>query len=177
MAHGSPCTDFCEKLKQLHVEGEKLPTYEELVSELSFSANDKIHGRRLGTIQDLKRRTQCAFCQLALDAASRSTIGNYRSPIDGLQTIDVLLFPEEQSFRLSLPSRLGTKLTFVADNDAQISGPDNARPVSGSQIESSQILRWLRKCEEHHGSACAGHSGTEVCSPPGKILLPPISPN
>jgi hypothetical protein len=66
----------------------------------------------------------------------------------------VLLFPGEQSFRLSYPSRLGTRLAFVTDNDLQISGPDSARSVTEPQVNPARILSWLKRCEDHHGSTC-----------------------
>lgn len=52
--------------------------------------------------------------------------------------INVLLFPEEQSFRLPYPSQLNSKLTFLADDDHQCPGPDTARLVSGSEMQASK---------------------------------------
>ena len=65
----------------------------------------------------------------------------------------MLIFPGEQSFRLSYPSRLGVRLAFVArDGGPKPGGPDTARPVDGSSIDVSVISRWLGSCDGNHES-------------------------
>lgn len=155
------CTPFCNKLRSLGLEGGKLPTYSTLKSLVFAEDNHNFH-QPLGTLFDLRKRPNCAFCQLVLAAILEEDdgIGNERRNSDAL--IEILLFPEEQSFRLSCPSRLGTRLSFVAEDDNQVSGPEAVRLVSTSAIQPSQILRWLQLCEENHAGACSIHNAEKV---------------
>lgn len=161
MTDALPCTDLCTRLNGLTLENGRLPNHEELVSHLRFSERDKTDGRCLGTICELQERRQCAFCQLVVSAAiGDKDVGN-ESQLDPHETVNVFVFPKEQSFRLSYPSRLGTRLAFVAQDESQVSGPDNVRPIIGSE-ESSRILGWLGKCDEHHGNFCFPHPNNNV---------------
>jgi hypothetical protein len=157
------CTYFCNKLRTLSLTSGKLPSNDELISHLGFTDDEKGHGQRLGTLDELLQRTNCPFCQLVvnavLDGESHDSHDG-KKDIDIHHPIDVLLFPEEQSFRLSYPSRLSTRLAFLAGDDHQCSGPDTARLVVGPEVQPSKILGWLRQCEDHHSDTC--HSSNVV---------------
>lgn len=151
------CTKICAKLAKLAPINGKLPTHNGLASLLAFKQEEKeedplAEGLPLGTLQELRQRKKCPFCQLVLVAINDAVDEGLQHPSD--QLVRLVLFPGEQSFRLSYPSRLGTRLAFVADNDSQISGPDSARVVKGDQINPAKVLSWLTKCEEHHGTTC-----------------------
>ncbi|OIW28098.1 HET-domain-containing protein [Coniochaeta ligniaria NRRL 30616] len=151
------CTDICTKFAKLAHRNGKLPTHDELVScfavkQEEYKEDELQEGILLGTLQELRQRKSCPVCRLVLIAIDDAADGVSQPPAD--QPVRLLLFPGEQSFRLSYPSRLGTRLAFLADNDSQISGPDSARVVKGDQINPAKVLLWLRKCEEHHGPTC-----------------------
>ncbi|KAH7348252.1 heterokaryon incompatibility protein-domain-containing protein [Pyrenochaeta sp. MPI-SDFR-AT-0127] len=143
----SICTEFCEKIKALQVH-HNLPSSDELSLQLP-RVNDG-GGWHLGTWREIQQRSQCGFCQLVVIAVSDNIIpGEYES-IDPDQAIDVLLFPDEQSFRLSYPSRLGTRIAFVAGDGVTSRGPDTARIISRTGIDSSVIKEWLHICDTKH---------------------------
>jgi hypothetical protein len=148
----SNCTDFCENLKAVNLKRGILPSHDELIELLDFCTEDREEGRFLGTWDDLRRRTHCNFCQLVTAAVSSNTASSEREAIPSDQPIRVLMFPGEQSFRLSYPSRLGLRLAFVAEDARYVRGPDTARLVHGSGIQVSQIKSWLRTCDEKHES-------------------------
>lgn len=155
------CTDFCERLKSINPKHGVLPLHDELVAQLKLSDNNPDEDKDvpealLGTWQDLQQRTQCTFCQLAVAAISASVETNGSDAIPGDQPISILIFPDEQSFRLSYPSRLGLRLAFVAENARYVSGADTARQVHKAGVQISQIKDWLRTCDEEH-EACSLH--------------------
>jgi hypothetical protein len=93
-------------------------------------------------------------------------VNNFRS-VDPAQAIRILIFPDEQSFRLSYPSRLGTRLAFVTGNGVQGLSPDTARPIDTAGIQTSTIRNWLHAC-------CASHDAcsAQVLDLQGKVRLP-----
>lgn len=147
------CTSFCQKLRGV-ADKSCPPSREVLVAQLQASDTELASGWSLGTWADLQKH-QCPFCQLAVSAI----LENFTDPtsIDPNQSIGVSLFPEENAFRLSYPSRLGTTLAFAAGHDGQVTSPDNARPLTESALLPSIISDWLRKCDENHGD-CLSHS-------------------
>jgi hypothetical protein len=163
MANESFCTDFCNRLRTLSLEAGTLPLHDELASHLGFTDENQ-HGQRLGTLNELRQRLHCGFCRLALLAVLDGQRQMSEEEFGEQQPIDIILFPNEQSFRLSYPSRMGTRIAFVAEENHQSSGPDTGRLVRGSEIRPSQILEWLRKCNEHHGKACCSHFDYPVSS-------------
>jgi hypothetical protein len=150
----SACTDFCEKLKATDLKHGVLPSHDELIAQLQFSDDDRDRGRFLGTWHDLQQRTQCGFCQLVAAVVSDNADSSDSDAVRPDQPISVLIFPGEQSFRLSYPSRLGLRLAFVAEDARCVGGPDTARLVHESGIQISQIKSWLRTCDEKH-EACS----------------------
>lgn len=154
------CTDFCNRLRTLFLTNEKLPSHDELISHLGFTDDEKEHGQHLGTLHELRQRTDCPFCELVVHAVLDGESHDSKKGIDFEHSIDALLFPEEQSFRLSYPSRLSTRLSLVAGDDQQCRGPDNARRVIGSDVQPSKVLGWLQQCEDHHSGTC--HSSNIV---------------
>ncbi|KAB5578250.1 heterokaryon incompatibility protein-domain-containing protein [Coniochaeta sp. 2T2.1] len=164
--HGIPinrtCTAICAKLSNLTLVNGKLPTHEQLTSHLAVDDNHDLQdGFPLGTIHDIRQRQHCPICQLVLSAISDNDLQppNHATDADlDQQPINLLLFPGETSLRLSHPSRLGTRLSFLSSSASDISGPDSARLVTNNaQLNPSQILSWLRKCEQHHGAKCHPH--------------------
>ncbi|KAK4506463.1 hypothetical protein PRZ48_000195 [Zasmidium cellare] len=111
--------------------------------ELSLEVRER--GFQLGTYPELLQRTRCGFCQLVLEAVSEAT-EEARAPE---QQIGALLYPGEQSLRLLYPSRVGTRLAFIADDALGAAGPDNARlPAHGSQ--GPLVKSWLQACATSH---------------------------
>lgn len=148
------CTEFCSRLKAIVLKNGVLPSHNELSAQLQYTDRDREEGRSLGTWDELQRRTQCDFCQLVVAAISGSAGPADQSEVSPDQPVNVLIFPDEQSVRLSQPSRLGVRLAFVAQDDSRASGPDTARLVDGSGIQISRIIRWSRACDENH-EACS----------------------
>jgi hypothetical protein len=144
------CAEFCTRLKDIRLKNGVLPSHNELIAQLQFTDDDKQRGQSLGTWYELQKRKQCDFCQLVVAAVSESAGIADQSEVSPDQPINILIFPDEQSFRLSYPSLLGTRLAFVAQEDSQTSGPDTARLIGGSGIQISQIVNWLRACDESH---------------------------
>lgn len=131
------CPELCSRLQSV---------------DFRFTGLDRENSQRLGRWRELLARKECGFCQLVVAAISDSVDP---SQVDADEPIDVLLFPGEQSFRLSYPSRVGTHIAFVADSAEQAGGPDSAREVKGSELPASQIVSWLRRCEENHTECMA----------------------
>lgn len=148
------CTELCTRLKAIDLKNGVFPSHHELIAQLQFTDDDQQRGWNLGTWHELQKRTQCDFCQLVVAAVSDSAGPGDQSQLSHDQPVNVLIFPDEQSFRLSHPSRLGVRLAFVTQDDSQPSGPDTARLIDGSGIQISQIVRWLRACDENH-EACS----------------------
>jgi hypothetical protein len=146
----STCTDFCETLKAIELKHGVLPSHDQLIEQLKFSTDDRERGRFLGTWYDAQKRTHCNFCQLVAAAVSNNADLSEMNAIPSDQPISVLIFPDEQSFRLSYPSRLGLRLAFVAEDPRCVSGPDTARPVHEAGVQTSQIKSWLRTCDKKH---------------------------
>lgn len=145
----SDCTEFCTRLKAIGPTDGAFPSHDELVAKLQFTVDDREIGRCLGTWRELQQRTECGFCQLVVAAvASHGSLSDTAPE----QPISVLVFPGEQSFRLSYPSRVGVRLAFVARDGGgpKPGGPDTARPVDESNVDVSMISRWLRSCDGNH---------------------------
>lgn len=146
----STCTELCTRLSGLQLRNGKLPSHDNLTRQLALGGEDSEDDQTawpLGTLGELQKRTRCGFCQLVVRAISDS-VEPSGSNLE--QPVHVLVFPEEQSFRLSYPSRLGTRLAFVAEGEGQAGGPDSARLVRGSEIQVPLIRHWLDKCHEGH---------------------------
>jgi hypothetical protein len=146
----SSCIEFCTRLKTISLKNSVLPSHDELIARLQFTNDDQQRGQCLGTWDELQKRTQCDFCQLVVAAVSESAGPADQSEVSPDQPVNILIFPDEQSFRLSYPSLLGVRLAFVAQDDGQPSGPDTARLIGGSGIQISKIVSWLRVCNENH---------------------------
>ena len=112
------CTDFCQRLQAIDLKHGVLPLQDDLIMQLQFSEGDREQGRVLGVWSEIQQRTQCGCCGHVVDAVLAT------EPINGdaicpAPPLGVLIFPGEQSCRLSNPSRLGLRLACVAE-DAQI---------------------------------------------------------
>jgi hypothetical protein len=159
------CSDLCSKLQNIRLDCGKLPYRDDLISQLPAPNRDGEW--YLGTWGELQQRLQCGFCQLVVAAtADDNDVNNFRS-VDPAQAISILIFPDEQSFRLSYPSRLGTRLAFVTGNGVQGLSPDTARPIDTAGIQTSTIRNWLHAC-------CASHDACSAQVPDlqGKVRLP-----
>lgn len=132
----------------LQLDNFQLPFREELIAQLPRINDDG--GWYLGTWRELGQRTQCEFCLLVVIAVSDSIGPENNQSIDLDQNIDIFLFPDEHSFRLSYPSRLGTRIAFVNDDRATARGPDTARIVSPTGIDTTIIKNWLHTCDTKH---------------------------
>ena len=151
------CSEFCQRLKGIDFSRGVLLSHDELVQQLQFSDDDKELGRFLGVWHNLLERTQCEFCQLVVTAVSDSG----SQAIEQNQPISVLIFPGEQCFRLSYPSRLGLRLVFIAEDAEGVTGPDTARPACEPIEQVSYIRSWLHTCYEEH-QACSTFFGMPV---------------
>ncbi|SPO04197.1 uncharacterized protein DNG_06880 [Cephalotrichum gorgonifer] len=140
------CSEFCQGLASLSTPDGSLPTHADLVAQLNFDQEAKEVGRSLGTWEEITARKTCTFCELVVNAVWNSA----EAEIDQGQRINVLLFPEETSFRLSYPSPLGTRLSFTAEYIENVVAPDSARPISNNGVKPEQMLHWLKKCDEDH---------------------------
>jgi hypothetical protein len=141
------CTSLCDRIYGLQTNNGKLPSHDGLVAHLSCGGEDPQNGWSLGKLHDIQQRTHCPFCQLVAVAISDTT-----RDVDPDQHIRVVIFPGEQSLRLSFPSRLGTHLAFIAGDESQIGGVDNARLIESTAINMAKIEQWLKMCEDrHHG--------------------------
>ncbi|KAF2134000.1 HET-domain-containing protein [Dothidotthia symphoricarpi CBS 119687] len=144
------CTEFCKKLNAIHLDGGRFPSHEQLIAHLPSTSDDG--SWYLGTWRELQQHTQCNFCQLVAIAIAEDARPGDNKVINPEQVISVLVFPGECSFRLSYPSRLGTRIEFVAENDVQAGGPDTARVVLESKVDVSRIKKWVQTCQERHES-------------------------
>lgn len=148
------CTELCDRLGTLRLVQSTLPLHDDIVSALEFTRHDQQHGRRLGTLKDIRKRTHCPFCRLVRAAIYDAPGAAINDSIENEQVINVFLFPGEHSFRLSYPSRLGTRLAFVAEDTSRVNSPDSARCVHGATIQPLQILQWLDRCKMFHADTC-----------------------
>jgi hypothetical protein len=146
----STCTIFCELLKGTDVKHGFLPSHNELIEKLHFSDKDQEAGRLLGTWDILQQRTECAFCQLVVAVILENEVRSENDAINQDQEIRILLFPGEQCFRLSYPSRPGTRLDFVGHDSQHVVGPNTGRPVLEPSIRTEQIKGWLETCDKAH---------------------------
>jgi hypothetical protein len=101
----------------LTLEHGTLPLHDELASRPGFTDHAQ-HGQSLGTLNELRQRAHCGFRRLAL---LESLMGNLSRVKRNAATNSQLMsyFPKEQSH----PSRLGTMIAFVAEENHQISCP------------------------------------------------------
>ena len=154
----STCTPFCKALNGLQ-QNKGLPSRDELIERLPAIEEDG--GWYLSTWHDVQQRTQCGFCQLVVIAVSDSIeIVENESP-DPNERINVYLFPGEVSFRLSVPSRLGTRIAFVVKDEAQVQGPDTARYSLVAGVDIVRLKSWLAKCHEEHAACNEGKTKEE----------------
>lgn len=156
------CTALCDRLRATDLKDGVLPTHDELVDQLQFSEEDQEIGRHLGNWGILRQRTSCSFCQLVVTAISQSRSQNSYQETNPEQEIRILLFPGEQSFRLSYPSRVGIRLAFIAPEFKNAVGPDTGRIICESGIQTEQIKGWLKTCDEDHEACSLGSGNPEV---------------
>ncbi|KAM5352779.1 hypothetical protein ACJ41O_005501 [Fusarium nematophilum] len=151
------CTEFCRRLCNIGAQDGKLPTHDQLIDALGIDSG----GYLLGTLEELQPRQHCPFCHLVYTAC----LETYFESADGAggggpcqtESVRVLLFPQEHCLRLSYPSPIGTRISFVMEETDDLSpeqGPYAARLVDSQQISPRLIRSWLQKCEEAHGDAC-----------------------
>lgn len=142
------CTEFCTKLSEIQVHNGLLPSHSEIIAQLPATGDDG--GWPLGTWSQLLNRDKCAFCGLVVTAVTDSIDVKDNGGVDVDQTISVFLFPDEQSFRLSYPSLLGTRIAFLALTATNATGADTARLLSGHKISPSKLKEWLHTCDTEH---------------------------
>ncbi|KAH9888738.1 hypothetical protein F4778DRAFT_785936 [Xylariomycetidae sp. FL2044] len=121
------CTIFCQRLYHLRVGDHRRPSHEDLVQQLVVNDAELQEGWFLGTLGDLRGRSGCGFCSLAAAAISESEA----APGDpGGKGSRFFSFPaRSRSVSPSYPSRFGTWLAFVAEDNSHVRGPDTARIV------------------------------------------------
>ncbi|KAH9860702.1 hypothetical protein J1614_012034, partial [Plenodomus biglobosus] len=154
------CTPFCTALRALPHRVGTLPSRDDLLSKLPVVDEEGDGGWYLGTWQDLQQRTLCMFCQLVVLAISDSR-PNGSTAVELEERISVVLFPDEQSFRLSYPSLLGTRIAFVANDEASALAPDHARAPAAASIDLERLKSWLAVCDEKHRSCGEGAVDTQ----------------
>ncbi|KAH8666977.1 heterokaryon incompatibility protein-domain-containing protein [Xylariales sp. PMI_506] len=163
------CTDFCTRLGAISSGHGALPTHDELVTKLGLAGDEKVHERELGTWQVLQGR-QCDFCRLVVAAVRSSAADAAQSEIKSDQLISVLLFPGEQSFRLSFPSPFGLRLAFNTADGNQVVGPDTARPVTKKSADVGRIRNWLETCALEHQKCALDPSQQSTTCPHADAL-------
>ncbi|KAJ4986742.1 hypothetical protein SVAN01_07801 [Stagonosporopsis vannaccii] len=159
----SLCTDFCASLDTLSFSINATPSREELLSCLPPTAG--AHEWFLGTWGNLQKRSGCEFCKLAVIAITRGIPQTVNEPVDPDQPINILLFPEEASFRLSFPSPLHSRLTFVGNNAGEAHAPDSARLVGREGIDIERVRGWLQTCDNSHASCSWRNNKPEPLDP------------
>lgn len=145
----SPCTEFCIGLRRLRLTNDTLPSHSQLLEQLPATGEAKRW--QIGTWREIQGRSGCEFCRLITATITECTRGTRNNPD---QDVEVLLFPNERSFRVSYPSPLGTRLAFVAESPNQIctGGPDIARLLSQEDSIIQRIEGWLQVCNQQHSS-------------------------
>ncbi|KAF2629382.1 HET-domain-containing protein [Macroventuria anomochaeta] len=95
----------------------------------------------------------------------RWAIETYATPSPD-QQVEILLFPDEQSFRLSYPSPLGTRLAFIAEDQSQILAgrPDTARYVLSEDTVIPRIEGWLQTCDQNHATCLRWNKARQPAS-------------
>ncbi|KAF2022166.1 HET-domain-containing protein [Aaosphaeria arxii CBS 175.79] len=156
-----PCTDLCHALSTLQLPESRLPSHSNLVTQLSLTQSDLDIGRPLGHWTSITQRTHCPFCRLVTAAVRAHALAKGIAAIPPSQPIHVILFPGEQSLRLSYPSRFGIRLAFITEDEARLSEPDTARFVRGTGIRGEVVRGWLRACDEGHAGCRDGVEGVE----------------
>jgi hypothetical protein len=176
------CTEFCRRICRIGSEDAHLPTPDELLGALNLDAD----GYVIGTIEELRLRPDCPFCQLVLEASLEDDFGSREGSEGSVKQVPdpirIVAFPGEHCIRLSYPSRLGTRLMFVQEDGDTITpkqGPCIARLVHSQQASPSLVRTWLRQCEVHHGDSCSHLprgivSGDASPPPPLEINKSPI---
>lgn len=143
-----PCTDFCNSLSKIQLTDNTLLSHGRLLQQLP--ATREINEWHLGTWSEIQQHDRCDFCHLVVNTILRTVRHVRDEVIDPHQRIDVVLFPDEQSFRLLYPSPLSARLAFVASEYYQPCGPDTARRITSQSGLISKIRRWLHVCNTKH---------------------------
>ncbi|KAH6898046.1 heterokaryon incompatibility protein-domain-containing protein [Thelonectria olida] len=152
------CTDFCRRICAVAGEDSRFPTADDLLSVLNLETESYV----IGTIEELRLRPDCSFCQLVLQACLENDFESPEGPEGSVEKtsepIQIIAFPGEHCIRLSYPSRLGTRLMLVQEEGSVINpvqGPCVARIIHNQQVSPSLVRSWLRQCEDHHGDSCS----------------------
>ena len=158
----SPCTAFCTSLDTLSLDVNTPLSRRELLQQLPLTENhDEWY---LGIWSELQQRKDCIICQLVVDAIVECVQQTRHEAVDPEQPVNVLLFPDEVSFRLSFPSPLSARLIFISADESHAQAPDMARLIPREGVEISRIKRWLLTCTENH-QGCSWRDGTAQCEP------------
>ena len=144
------CTQFCIALHKLPFTISTAPTREVLLEHLP-PTNGR-HEWHLGTWSEMTQRGDCEVCKLVVAVINESLQQEEGSKVPPEQSIEVLLLPEEASFRVSYPTPMSARLAFIGSEVSRTYSPDTARLVRHEGIDVARVKNWLRTCDGNHTS-------------------------
>ena len=144
------CTQFCIALHKLPFTINIAPTREVLLEHLP-PTNGR-HEWHLGTWSEVTQRGDCEVCKLVVAVINESLQQEEGSKVSPEQSLEVLLLPEEASFRVSYPTPMSARLAFIDSEVSSTHSPDTARLVRHEGIDVARVQNWLRTCDGNHTS-------------------------
>ena len=146
----SSCTQFCIAIHNLPLTISTALSREVLLEHLP--PTNGIHEWHLGTWSEVTRRDDCQVCRLVIAAINESLQQNEGSRVSPEQSLEVLLLPDEASFRVSYPTPISARLAFIGSEVTSTHSPDTVRLVRHEGIDVARVQNWLRTCDENHSS-------------------------
>lgn len=156
------CTDFCTSIGTVDFRKDAILAREELIKRLPITGTEGISEWPLGTWDELQRRTDCEVCKLVITAIAESLQADDSGAVSPEQIANILLLPDETSFRLSFPSPLSARLAFVSSDASTSLSPDTARLIRREGVDVTRVKSWLQACDENHPS-CSWRNSTAPC--------------
>jgi hypothetical protein len=146
----SSCTQFCVAIHKLPFTPSTALTREVLLEHLP--PTNGIHEWHLGTWSEVTQRGDCEVCKLVVAAINESLHQEEESQVSPEQSLDVLLLPDEASFRLSYTTPMSARLAFIGSDGSSTHSPDMARLLRPEGVDVEKVKCWLRTCDENHSS-------------------------
>ncbi|KAI0813047.1 HET-domain-containing protein [Xylaria sp. FL0064] len=135
----------------------------------------------LGKLTDVRRRTHCPFCRLALAAVGGARVPDAKNGEPVLLEVGVLR--DDDGTRVLMPSVSAGSGSEDVDLAAQMPEivplandvPENpvslVRPVDRKKIDFALVRNWLAMCESVHGDECRKRPGMDDFSVHPATLL------
>lgn len=155
----SSCTQFCIAIHKLPSTISTALTREILLEHLP--PTNGIHQWHLGTWSEVAQRDHCEVCKLVVSAINESRQQEEGSKVSPKQPLEVLLLPEEASFRVSYPTLMSARLALIGSDGSSAHSPDTARLLRQGGTDVARVKRWLRTCDENH-SSCTWRDTSEA---------------